>query len=410
MREPEKEIAELRQALLRANQDVEKLLRVKTEFLSIVSHELRTPMASIKEGVSVVLDGVSGPISESQKEFLTIARNNIDRLTNIISSILDSSKLDSGNFAMRKKKTDINEVIKNICSKIKGMVEKKNLKLDLELLDVEPTWLDPDRIGQVLKNLIHNAVVFNKEKGRIKISSEMGSIDGQRVAKIVIEDTGIGIPEEDFSRLFKQFSPLDTSTTRRYGGLGLGLSISRGIIALHGGNIWVESEKDIGSRFIFTLPIYKDDSGSGNKEEYMDKKKILLVDDEDDLRKMVKFRLEAEGYEVIEATDGQEGLDKARSIKPDLMILDLMIPKMDGFKVCRMLKLDQKYKDIPIIMFTARAQKKGEELAVQMCSADAYITKPFEAEVLLEKIKELLKIASFTCKKEDGIWKKRRSW
>ena len=121
----------------------------------------------------------------------------------------------------------------------------------------------------------------------------------------------------------------------------------------------------------------------------MGKKRILVVDDEEDILSVLKFRLEANNYEVLSATDGQEGLNKARSERPDLMILDLMLPKLDGYKVCRMLKFDEGYKNIPIIMFTARDQKKDEELGKEM-GADAYIPKPFESEVLLEKIKELL--------------------
>lgn len=121
----------------------------------------------------------------------------------------------------------------------------------------------------------------------------------------------------------------------------------------------------------------------------MDKKRILIVDDEDDLRSMLRFRLEALNYDVSEAIDGHEALDKARTDKPDLIILDLMLSKIDGFKVCRMLKFDEKHKGIPIIMFTARAQQKDKELGKEVC-ADAYITKPFEPKVLLGKIKELL--------------------
>ncbi len=121
----------------------------------------------------------------------------------------------------------------------------------------------------------------------------------------------------------------------------------------------------------------------------MGKKRILMVEDEKDLRKMVKFRLEAMDYDVLEAEDGQTGLDKARADKPDLIILDLMLPKLDGFKVCRMLKFDEKNKHIPIIMFTARAQEKDKLIGKEM-GADAYITKPFEPDVLVAKIKELL--------------------
>jgi len=121
----------------------------------------------------------------------------------------------------------------------------------------------------------------------------------------------------------------------------------------------------------------------------MDRKRILVVDDENDILVVLKFRLEANNYEVLTASDGQEGLNKARTEKPDLIILDLMLPKLDGYKVCRMLKFDEIYKSIPIIIFTAKVQQKDEELGKEM-GADAYVTKPFEAEILLGKIKELL--------------------
>nr|MBU1328602.1 response regulator [Candidatus Omnitrophota bacterium] len=121
----------------------------------------------------------------------------------------------------------------------------------------------------------------------------------------------------------------------------------------------------------------------------MDKKRILVVDDEEDILNVLRFRLEANNYEVLSASDGQEGLNRARSEKPDLIILDLMLPKLDGYKVCRMLKFDETYKAIPIIIFTARAQKKDEEIGMEM-GADAYISKPFEPDVLLGKMKELL--------------------
>jgi len=124
-------------------------------------------------------------------------------------------------------------------------------------------------------------------------------------------------------------------------------------------------------------------------ENIMDKKRILVVDDEEDILNILRFRLEANNYEVLVASDGQEGLNKARSEKPDLMILDLMLPKLDGYKVCRMLKFDEAYKSMPIIIFTARAQKKDEELSMEM-GADAYISKPFEPEILLSRMKELL--------------------
>ncbi|MBU0759906.1 MAG: hypothetical protein KKC66_04135 [Candidatus Omnitrophica bacterium] len=252
-------INELEQELLKAHQDIEKLVRIKSDFVSIISHELRTPLTSIKESVSLVLDGVTGPLNENQSEFLAIAKNNIGRLTRLITDILDFSKLESDRISMRKRKVNINELIKEAYSMAGTGAGKKKLSFDLELSDaLEDVWLDPERLGQALNHLISNAIKFNRENGRIKIISSMENIDGRGAVKVVIEDTGIGIMENDIPNLFNHFSPLDTSMTRASNGVGLGLAISKQIIELHGGDIWVESKKDVGSNFIFTLPVYKE--------------------------------------------------------------------------------------------------------------------------------------------------------
>lgn len=254
------EITDLKQELLKAHQDIEKLARIKSDFVSIISHELRTPLTSIKESVSLVLDGVAGPLNENQREFLSIAKNNIDRFTRIITDILDFSKLESGRIAMHKRKANINELIKELYSAVRPSVEKKNLSFELELSEnLDTVWFDPERISQALNNLISNAVKFNREKGKIKISSGMEHVDGREFVKVVVEDTGMGISNDEIQGLFKHFSPLDSGLTRASNGVGLGLAISKHIIALHGGDIWVESKKEVGSRFIFTLPVYKKD-------------------------------------------------------------------------------------------------------------------------------------------------------
>jgi len=256
MKGREKEIQELKKALLKANEEIERLSKVKSDFVSIMSHELRTPLTAIKESVSLVVDGTAGPINENQKEFLNMTKNNIDRFTKLIVNILDFSKLDSGAIAMHKKKTNINELIKGVYAEVKDSVEEKGLGFRLDLSDaIKPSWFDPDRVTQVLKNLISNAVKFNKEKGSIKIGSTNGNADGKDFIKVSVEDTGIGISKEDHPKLFEHFNPLDATMTRSYSGVGLGLAISKSIIMLHGGKIWVESKKGVGSKFIFTLPI-----------------------------------------------------------------------------------------------------------------------------------------------------------
>lgn len=260
MADDEKEIQGLKQALLHARQEIEKLARIKADFISIISHELKTPLTSIKESVALILDGIAGPVNEEQKKFLTIAKNNIERLVRLINDILDFSKLESGRIIMHKKKIDANEVIKNVYSVMKTNIEQKNLKCELQLHEaMQPTWLDPDRISQVFRNLLSNAIKFSKENGSIRIYSALEDINNRRFVKITVEDDGIGVPQEEIENLFKDFSQLDTSMTRKHTGIGLGLTISKGIVELHGGDIWVVSEGGTGSKFIFTLPVYGED-------------------------------------------------------------------------------------------------------------------------------------------------------
>lgn len=249
------ELQELRQALLKAHQDIERLSRTKSDFVSIISHELRTPLTSIKESIALVLEGVTGPLNEEQKNLLLITKNNIDRLADVIVNVLDFAKLQSGEFTIRKEKTDINKVIKDICAKAKSSIEKKDLDVSLKLSDdLGLISVDSERISKVFKSLLSNAIKFNREKGHIRIYSTREDDNGDHFVKVAVEDTGIGISEGDLKRLFKEFNPLDTSMTRSAGGIGLELAICKNIIGLHGGEIWAESKTGIGSKFIVRLP------------------------------------------------------------------------------------------------------------------------------------------------------------
>jgi len=506
MRDYEKEIQDLKGALLKTNEEIEKLSRIKADFISIISHELRTPLTSIKESVSLVLDGITGPISEEQKKILTIAKNNINRLVKIITNILDISKLEAGRIVMHKIKLNINEIIKNVYESTKTAAEQKGMEFSISLGEsVELTWFDPDRIGQVLKNLISNAIKFSRVNGEIKILSSKENINGKDFIKIIVEDNGIGISQEGIENLFRNFSPLDTGMTRKHGGAGLGLAISKGIIELHGGDIWVMSEPDVGSKFIFTIPIYKKHEEfdflmeeamerakrSDNKiaiiifeikevknrvekviteiediikkivrgpedkivrwgkgggciviiahadrpgamviikrlrsnikiplsfgisvypDEAMDKeelikkaqedlnngknsmvpqKVLLIIDDEEDLASMLSFRLNNVGFDTIIANSGNNGIELAKKNKPDLILLDLMMPEVDGFEVSKRLKLDSTTKDIPIVVFSALGNKNTKE-SIEKLGVAGFIEKPFEPELLINKINEFL--------------------
>ncbi|MBU1912595.1 MAG: response regulator [Candidatus Omnitrophica bacterium] len=505
MADQEKEIQALKEELSKANEEIEKLSRIKSGFISVVSHELRTPLTAIKESVSLMLDGVAGPISEEQKKILTISKNNIERLAKLIIDILDLSKLEAGRILIRKRKLSVNDVIKDVYASTKILAEQKNIEFTISLGEsVEPTWFDPDRIGQVFKNLISNAIKFNRENGKIRISSSKETIKNRDFIKVTIEDNGIGISTEDKENLFRYFTPLDTSMTRKHSGIGIGLAISKGMIELHGGDIWVVSEPDVGSKLIVTIPLYKkheefdflieeamekakhndarislivfdikdakdrtedvingiegiikktvkgpedkvvrckkgeciviiacaDRPGAmaiikrlkGNikaplifgisvyPDEAMDKEELLkkaeedlksgknlmaskrvllIIDDEEALTSMLSFRLQNSGFDTIIANDGDMGVGLAKENKPDLILLDLMMPKVDGFEVSKRLKSDSVTKHIPIVIFSALGNKNTKE-SIKKLGATGFIEKPFEPNILIDKINKIL--------------------
>lgn len=234
----------------RVESALREVINMKTDFTSTVSHELRTPLAAIKEGISIVLDGTSGAVNKEQKEFLDIAKKNVDRLTRIINDILDFQKLESGKMAFNMSPNDINEVAAEAGKTMRAIIEQKGLKLSLELGKQIPNiQFDRDRVTQVFTNLINNAVKFT-EKGSITIQT---ALEGSLV-KVSVKDTGVGIRKEELPLLFERFKQLDSGMARKTGGTGLGLSICKDIVEKHNGKVWVESKFGEGSVFGFSLP------------------------------------------------------------------------------------------------------------------------------------------------------------
>ncbi|HQB07891.1 MAG TPA: ATP-binding protein, partial [Rectinema sp.] len=247
--------------------------RLKSEFISTASHELRTPLTAIKESVMLLQDETAGRASEPQKRFLSIAMRNIDRLAQLISDLLDLSRIETGELHLNLVSADINKLIAEVAGAIKILATTRNINIKYDAnLKLPKTLLDRDRISQVLVNLLSNAIKFTKEGGSIDISTFLSSSrkfpsflrDAKVFAKlknslvVSVRDNGIGIKKENMHRLFRKFEQLDTSTTRKPGGTGLGLSISKEIVELHGGKIWAESEYGKGSCFYFTIPIKED--------------------------------------------------------------------------------------------------------------------------------------------------------
>jgi len=231
--------------------------RLKNELISNVSHELRTPLATMKEFTSIISDGIAGPVTSEQKEYLNIMMSNMNRLARIINDLLDISKIEAGRMELRRRLVDIVFLIKDQLAPFKAESEIKKINLLLDVpLKLPQLYIDPDRISQVLTNLIGNALKFTPEGGRITVCAQ----ELQDSIQIEIRDTGVGIAKENFSKIFDRFQQIDRQPGSGAKGTGLGLAISKSIVELHRGRIWVESELGKGSRFIFTLPKIEEES------------------------------------------------------------------------------------------------------------------------------------------------------
>jgi PAS domain S-box-containing protein len=371
--------------------------RMKTDFVSNVSHELRTPLTSVKGAVELLLKKIQGELTPSQEEFLTIIKKNTSRLIRLINDLLDLSKIESGRIEMQMKLTRLVPLINEVIETTKPLAEEKNIILKAFLPDESlAISFDEDKIKQVLINLIGNSVKFTPSAGRISIIAE----DKEKEVQIAVTDTGIGIAQENWGKIFEKFQQVDTSATRAAGGTGLGLAISKSIIEAHQGKIWLESELGKGSKFILTLPKMREkDIGETLKQTLPAEipisplvykpaftiKKVLVIDDDIDLARVIKGHLEEGGYGVITAHSGLDGIKMALTYQPDIITLDILMPHMDGFTVAEILRQNPKTKNIPIIIVSVVQEKeKGYRLGV----AD-YITKPFDPIRLVDGIKKV---------------------
>jgi len=382
LKEKEALLKEQMRFLEKANDELKKIDKVKSNFLSMVSHELRTPLASIKEGVAIVADKTCGPLNEKQEKFLGIASKNASRLAHLINDLLDLAKMESGKLKLIKNSHDVSLIIRESVEELEPIAKKQAVDISIKISKKLPRVLiDSDKIHEVMTNLISNALKYADNNDRITVRSVRYKEDPNFVIIKVI-DKGPGIAPDDLEKIFHKFQQLEDTSTRKKGGTGLGLPICRDIIELHGGRIWVESKQSKGSTFSFTLPI------EGGK--VMERKKILVIDDEEDICETAKARLEASNMDVQTALNGPEGIKKAISFKPDFILLDLMMPEMDGFQVCENLKKNKLTKSIPVVVLTCL---EDEEAAKKVISkgANGYMVKPFDKDSLLYTIKEFLR-------------------
>jgi len=234
--------------------ETESLYKVKSEFTSVVSHELRTPLTAIKEGIDYVYDGTAGSINEEQREFLEIAKRNVDRLARLINNVLDFTKLSAPQVPFRNEQVVLNEIVQSVINFYRLVMEKKGLKVKTDLTATEglQIMLDPDRLNQVLSNLLNNAIKFT-DRGTVETFTVLDP--KSNFVEVCVADSGQGMRSEDIPLLFKPFTQLGEQRSRKPGGTGLGLAICKQIIERMGGKIWAESVLAKGSIFHFILPL-----------------------------------------------------------------------------------------------------------------------------------------------------------
>lgn len=369
-----------------AMEDIKEADRVKTQFLANMSHELRTPLNSIIGFSRVIIKGIDGPINDIQEQDLGAIYNSGQHLLSLINDILDLSKIEAGKMSLAFEDLVLADLVNSVMSTATGLVKDKPIKLKQDIPDDLPiVKADTTRIRQVLLNFISNAAKFTEE-GSITVKAEVAySPEGSREVLVTVTDTGPGIAEKDQYKLFRSFSQVDDSPTRKTGGTGLGLAISRNLIQMHGGRIGLlSSEVNKGSTFFFTLPLPEEVKPISETLKSSDRL-ILSIDDEIKIIQLYQRFLDQQGYQVVPLTDPKAAVETARKLKPLAITLDIMMPEKDGWHVLQELKNDPDTKNIPVIICSILEEgEKGINLG-----ATDYLAKPFLQEDLLQAINRL---------------------
>lgn len=387
------ELKRSREELMEAKLAAEEALKYKSEFLANMSHEIRTPINGII-GMSEFL--ANTPLEEKQEEYLRIIRSSANSLLNLINDILDFSKFEAGKIELEKLHFNLYEHVEDTVKSMLFKVHEKNLRFEQAISPEVPKYVegDPTRLRQILLNLISNAIKFTDQGSITAHVSIVEKSSETALVKFQIIDTGIGIDEEGVRRLFKSFSQVDASTTRQYGGTGLGLVISKSLTELMGGKIGVESQPGHGSTFWFTArlklskaervakPVQKEDNGQNVTTGTL---RILLAEDNLVNQKVASIHLEKLGHKVDVAGNGLMAVEAYKNSNYDMIFMDIQMPEADGLEATGMIRNYEKEKNIkkpvPIIAMTANAMKGDKEKCIE-AGMDDYISKPFTAKAL----------------------------
>ncbi|BFM40331.1 ATP-binding protein [Synechocystis sp. LKSZ1] len=393
----ERKLAELQ--LQQTNEELVRATRLKDEFLANMSHELRTPLNAILGMTEVLQEEIFGPVNLKQQEALKTVENSGNHLLSLINDILDLSKIESGQMELNIGPATIPELCKDSLSFIKQQAMKKGLRVETQLAPNLPElWVDERRIRQALINLLNNAVKFTPEGGRITLSVSWPTADRVRFS---VEDTGIGIAPEQMGKLFQPFIQVDSALNRRYEGTGLGLALVKRIVELHGGEIGLTSQVGVGSCFTLDLPcpehalvcsVPEASPGPGMEALSISGQSplILLAEDNESNGLSLSSYLQAKGYRVAWAKDGKAAVAMAIEQKPDLIVMDVQMPEMDGLEAMQRIRTQENLQQTPIIALTALAMEDDAKRCLAS-GANCYLSKPVRLKELAGVIQELLR-------------------
>ncbi len=385
------EVAAAKRQAEQARVAAEKANQAKSEFLANMSHEIRTPMNGILGFAEVLMHQ---QLDVQQEESVKIIQQCGEQLMELINDILDLSKIESGKFTLEETDFSLRKLIYEAIS----VVEPKLLEKDVEMkITIAPNLPDdfkgdPTRIRQILSNLLSNAAKFTHE-GFVKLTVSHNSSaneDRRFNLKFMVEDTGIGITKDKLALIFEAFTQADGSTTRKFGGTGLGLTISKNLAQLMGGGMTVESEENQGATFVFTIPLDQVEVQQAVQsiEEKGEQSSgvVLVVEDDWATKQLIANYLEKAGYTVITTDQGKQSLIMAKIYRPDIIILDILLPDLNGWEILQKIKLQEGCQDIPIIVCSILPEK---ERAFSLGAVD-FLEKPVSEETLVERLRRLI--------------------
>lgn len=433
--------ASLKKAVEEQAEKLKELDEVKSRFFANISHEFRTPLTLI---LGLINKQVTSPNELVDKQDSETIQRNASRLLQLINQLLDLSKLESGELKLKTSFGDLTTFSKRMLAMFESMARDKEIQLvfngvalsDNASFKSMEIYFDQEKLQKVLTNLISNAVKFTPLKGVITINS---SVENDQ-AMIKVSNTGKGIPKAALDHVFDRFYQVDAQSTREYEGTGIGLALVKELVDLHQGKVSVESSSSL-TTFSIALPMdssylseqEKTDMPSENtvidlsfnhvphevtktsktlaseagivNDEESERLEVLVVEDNPDLRGYISSIL-SKSYKVIQAVDGIDGLEKAESNIPDLIVSDVMMPRMDGYSLCRELKASKNTDHIPLILLTAKASRENKLEGLEI-GADDYLIKPFDETELEVRIKNLISIRAQLQKKyQDEFWLK----